>query len=269
MYYWSETLHKLFSYSPLPTIQSVLLLGELFCFYLLVFWVIMAQKQHHFTRTFCFKPRIPHKLVAASVINWFSFLRKSFISTSWTVVRESPEFCCVFLLLLVSQIQTENVSRISWAWGDLSCSWNTSMLNLLPFAHLDFSLCLPSTEIGCAPVSVPVPLTTRSRWGRCWASTWSSRRATADERTSGASVQVSSRPAAMILRAASEIVPSLTLPKFNSKAFGYLLGWNNVPRAFWFFTLHTAEVVSHFGNQPYSLTGSSHHRLPEPTDALL
>lgn len=244
MYYWSETLHKLFSYSPLPTIQSVLLLGELFCFYLLVFWVIMAQKQHHFTRTFCFKPRIPHKLVAASVINWFSFLRKSFISMSWTVVR------------------------------DLSCSWNTSMLNLLPFAHLDFSLCLPSTEIGCAPVSVPVPLTTRSRWGRCWASTWSSRRATADERTSGASVQVSSRPAAMILRAASEpraseIVPSLTLPKFNSKAFGYLLGWNNVPRAFWFFTLHTADVVSHFGNQPYSLTGSSRHRLPEPTDALL
>lgn len=135
------------------------------------------------------------------------------------------------------------------------------MLNVLPFAHLQFLLCLLSTELGCAPVSVPVPLTTRSRWGRCWAGTWSSRRATAEERTSGASVQVFSRPAAMILRATPETrasaVSSLTLPKFNSKAFGYLWGWNNVPRAFWFFTLHIAEAVFPFGDQPYSLTGNS------------
>lgn len=111
-----------------------------------------------------------------------------------------------------------------------------------------FLLCLPSTELGCAPVSVPVRLRTRSRWGRCWASTWSSRRATGEERSSAASVQAFCPPASMVLRAAAETRLSAPLPrvkgsncfilnseqpKFKFKAFGYPLGWSWSPKHFY------------------------------------
>lgn len=88
--------------------------------------------------------------------------------------------------------------HLHWRW-DVERSVDCSLLFLFFFL-----LYLSSTELGCAPASVPARLRTRSRWEHCWTSTWSSRRATGEERSSGASVQVFCPPASMVLRAAAE-----------------------------------------------------------------
>lgn len=168
------------------------------------------------------------------------------MSMSWMIVRASRGFCCVFLLLFVSQIQTENVSRISWVWGDLST---------ISGLRVEQSSSPPQKPVERSAIRSPGVFALSSQYRDWLRSSFrpspfndqeqvgallsqymeqqESHSRRAEQRRLSPGVQSSSRddPESSIwdlglCSRPAVIVSSLTLPKFNSKAFGY---WNNVP----------------------------------------